>query len=134
MAVQKVDVLIVDDDKNICDILTNYCKGLDLFKNIVVAQDGVMASLKLQNQSFGLIILDLNLPKKSGLDVLRDLAPKKGTDIKNRPEDILVISGALDRTVLTNVAQQGVKNFLAKPFDEAAFKNKVTMMFLPKVW
>ena len=59
-----MDILIVDDDLNICNLLQSYCEDLNLFQNIVVAVNGDDASLKIRNQVFNLVILDIHLPKK----------------------------------------------------------------------
>lgn len=122
-----IDVLIVDDDKNICAIMKEYLEEMNCFRLIVEAHDGSLASSKLQNQKFGLIILDMNMPKKSGLDLIRDLEPPS----ENKKDNVLVISGTLDRDLIARVIQRGVKNFLVKPFDEASFKDKVSKMITP---
>lgn len=119
-----IDVLIVDDDKNICAIMKEYLEEMNCFRLIVEANDGNLASSKLQNQKFGLIILDMNMPKKSGFDLIKEFeAPSE-----NKKENVLIISGTLDRDLIARVIQRGVKNFLVKPFDEAAFKDKVSKM------
>lgn len=129
----KRDVLIVDDDKDVCEILTEYCHKMGCFKNIVVAHDGLMAIQKLRNQKFSLIVLDLNMPKKSGHDLLADLA----TDDVNQKENILIVSGFLEKEIIRKIIGRGVKFFLVKPFDEAAFQDRVlkilsTPIIVPK--
>jgi response regulator of citrate/malate metabolism len=119
-----IDVLIVDDDKNICAIMKEYLEEMGTFRLIVEAHDGSIASSKLQNQKFGLIILDMNMPKKSGFDLIKDFEPP----CVNKKDNVLVISGTLDRDLIARVIQRGVKNFLVKPFDEESFKDKVTKM------
>ena len=83
---------------------------------------------KLQNQIFGLIILDMNMPKKSGVHLLTEFAVDKTNKNKNDVKNVLVVSGTLDRDLLAKIVQSGIKNFLTKPFDEATFKEKVTKM------
>jgi response regulator of citrate/malate metabolism len=119
-----IDALIVDDDKNICAIIKEYLESMRCFRLIVTANDGSIATQKLQNQSFALIILDMNMPKKSGVDLLKEFDGTSSTS--NKIENILVISGTLDRDLIARVIQRGVKNFLVKPFDEASFKDKVS--------
>jgi response regulator of citrate/malate metabolism len=119
-----IDVLIVDDDKNICAIMKEYLEEMHAFRLIVEAHDGSIASSKLQNQKFGLIILDMNMPKKSGFDLIKDFEPP----CVNKKDNVLVISGTLDRDLIARIIQRGVKNFLVKPFDEESFKDKVTKM------
>lgn len=115
------DVLIVDDDKNICEILKEYCLNMGCFKNIVFANDGIMATQKLRNQKFSLILLDMNMPKKSGLDLLGEF--EKGA--LNQRESVLIVSGTLEKDLISKIIERGVKTFLVKPFDEPAFQDRV---------
>lgn len=115
------DVLIVDDDKNICEVLKEYCHNMGCFKNIVFAHDGIMATQKLRNQKFALILLDMNMPKKSGLDLLGEF----GAGSLNPKENILIVSGTLEKELIAKVIGQGVKTFLVKPFNEPTFQDRV---------
>jgi response regulator of citrate/malate metabolism len=115
------DVLIVEDDKNICEILREYCHNMGCFKNIVFANDGIMATQKLRNQKFALILLDLNMPKKSGVELLNEF--EKGA--LNQRESVLIVSGTLEKDVIAKVISHGVKTFLVKPFDESSFQDRV---------
>jgi response regulator of citrate/malate metabolism len=115
------DVLIVDDDKNICEVLREYCHNMGCFKNIVFANDGIMATQKLRNQKFALILLDMNMPKKSGYDILSEFGP----DTLNQKENILVVSGTLEKDLISKILGRGVKIFLVKPFDEPTFQDRV---------
>lgn len=116
------DVLIVDDDKDVCEILSEYCHNLGCFKNIVKAHDGILATLKLRNQKFSLILLDINMPKKSGYDILNELDAEKSL---NKKETVLIVSGTLEKEIITKIINCGVKTFLVKPFDEATFQERV---------
>ncbi len=115
------DVLIIDDDRGICEILTEYCHNLGCFKNIVLAYDGITATQKLRNQKFSLILLDMNMPKKSGLDLLGEFEPGH----LNTKSSVLIVSGTLEKEIISKVLEKGVKTFLVKPFDEAIFQERV---------
>lgn len=121
------DVLIVDDDKDICEILKQYCTNLGCFRNIILANDGAIASNKLRNQKFALILVDLKMPKKSGLDLIRELDDKT----LNKKSSVMIVSGTLDKTMLEKGVSLGIKNYLPKPFDEASFQEKVLRMLAP---
>lgn len=116
------DVLIVDDNVEICEILQQYCKNLNCFKNILIANDGGSATAKLKNQKFGLILLDLDLPKRSGIEILSEFYHGSHND----KESVVIISGTLDQTKLAKLVNIGVKNILAKPFDEEKFRQKIS--------
>lgn len=115
------DVLICDDDKNICEIIKIYCENMGCFKTIVFAHDGITATQKLRNQKFALVCLDISMPKKTGYDLIGDV---EATNI-NSKENILVVSGTLEKDLIAKIIQSGVKNFMVKPFDEQSFQEKV---------
>ena len=115
------DVLIVDDDSDLCNIVKSYCKNMGCFRNILIANDGANASAKMRNQKFALILLDVNMPKKSGVDLLREVDDNSINSIN----DIMIVSGVLDKTVVEKGISSGIKHFLPKPFTEADFQTKV---------
>jgi two-component system chemotaxis response regulator CheY len=115
------DVLICDDDKDICEILKIYCENMGCFKNIVLAHDGITATQKLGNQKFALICLDISMPKKSGYDLIGDIRLSTINSIDN----ILIVSGTLEKDLIAKIFASGVKNFMVKPFDEKQFQEKV---------
>nr|BDT28592.1 response regulator [Bacteriovorax sp. HI3] len=115
------DVLICDDDKAICEILREYCEHMGCFKNIVFAHDGITATQKLRNQKFALICLDMSMPKKTGYDLIGEF---DNNSINNK-DNILVVSGTLEKDLIAKILQSGVKSFMVKPFDEKQFQEKV---------
>jgi len=115
------DVLIVDDDKEVLDVLEMYCENLVCFRNIIKANDGVMASGKIRNQEFCLILLDIHMPKKSGTDLVKEISNTGVSSLNS----VIIVSGELDKKVITEVMSRGVKHFMVKPFDEEGFKAKV---------
>lgn len=116
------DVIIIDDDRGVIEVLELYCENLGIFRNIIKAKDGSEASKKLANQKFCLILLDINMPRKSGVDIIKEVADKNHP---NSLESIVIVSGELNKTVLAEAMKRGVKNFLVKPFDETQFIERV---------
>ena len=80
-----------------------------------------MASQKLNNQKFHLILLDITMPKKSGLNLLAELKP----DALNQKDSVVIVSGTLEKEVIAKIINAGVKTFLVKPFDEPTFQERV---------
>lgn len=116
------DVIIIDDESGVLDVLEVYCENLGIFRNIIKARDGSEASKKLANQKFALILLDINMPRKSGVDIIKELAEK---DHPNDPQSVIIVSGELNKEVLAESMKRGAKNFIVKPFDEDQFSEKV---------
>lgn len=115
------DVLICDDDKGICEILKEYCVNMGCFKNIVIAHDGITATQKLRNQKFALVLLDISMPKKTGYDLISEFVPGS----LNVKENILIVSGTLEKDLIAKIIHNKVTNFMVKPFDETQFQEKV---------
>ena len=115
------DVMVIEDEAEVAETLEMYLKNMDCFRNVVHSYDGTTAISKLANQAFSLILIDLNIPRRSGLDVLKYIADHEGNDIK----DVIMVSGAFEKKSITKAMQYGAKHFLVKPFDEEAFREKV---------
>lgn len=74
-------------------------------------QDGVAAELSLANDTYELLLLDLGLPRKSGLDILKGLRAKKNS----MPVLILTARDAVADRV--KGLDSGADDYLVKPFD-----------------
>ena len=123
-------VLIVEDNHDISNLIKSYIDNMGCFKQVVTAQDGSMASIKLKNQKFDIIFMDIEMPKKDGDEVIRELSIDKRA--LNKPEDVVVISASLDKEMLAKLIKIGVKNFIAKPFLEADFQEKALKILSTK--
>ncbi len=105
-------ILIVDDDVDIAAMLeerlqvSGYCT--------VIARDGVRALGQVEQDSPHVILLDLGLPKLSGLDVLKRLSQlKPAGDI---PVVVMTAHGSVQPAV--EAMKQGAYDFLTKPLDK----------------
>jgi len=119
------DCLIVEDDQTVREALKLYCEKLKVFRTIVTAEDGSVAIKKLGKQHFSLILLDIAMPKKSGIQVLESI--KKSEE--NSVDNVLIISGTLDQGALKQIVDMGVRDFLVKPFDQSLFQEKTRSKF-----
>ena len=76
-------ILLVEDDVFVRDIYSRELKKGDY--EIVLAEDGQIGIDKATTEQFDLILLDIMLPKKTGIDVLRELRassePYKNTPV-----------------------------------------------------
>jgi two-component system response regulator CpxR len=101
-------ILLVDDDVELCEILTEYlsAEGLDL----EAAHDGVRGLERARSGEHALVILDLLLPGLRGLDVLQRLRADS-----NIPVLILTARGEdVDRILGLEL---GADDYLPKPFN-----------------
>ncbi len=101
-------ILVVDDDTFMRGFITETLRRLG--KEIVAASDGAEAIRKIEEESFDLVISDIKMPFKDGLDVLKA--------VKACSPQTLVILATAHGTVETAVEAMrlGAWNFLLKPF------------------
>lgn len=117
-------VLIVEDDKNI-----NKLMALSIGKGFEISQiyDGGEAIALVRNIRPDLVILDLMLPHKDGLDICQTI--KSDPLINNT---IVILVSAMDPTSNRfKGIKYGADYYIKKPFDPAQLKSLVTI-FLKK--
>jgi DNA-binding response OmpR family regulator len=103
-------LLIIDDNKDITDVMMVYCdsKGLDC----TVINDGNDGLNLIRNSNdFDLIMLDLAMPDFSEKDIINSLKKDNLLDERN-----IVVFTASDRKVLEEIRNGGVKAIFKKPF------------------
>lgn len=101
-------ILIAEDDSILADGLT---RSLRLSGYAVDAvSDGVAATSALSSQEFDLLILDLGLPRLSGLEVLAKLRSKNS----HLPVLILTAADSVEQRV--KGLDLGADDYMAKPF------------------
>lgn len=102
-------VLIVDDEKNIRVALSRCLKNEGY--NVALAKDGYEALSMIESQDFNLILIDYQMPKKNGIEVLRELREK---DIKTNAI-IMTAYGTID--IAVDTMKLGAVDFISKPFE-----------------
>ena len=107
----KEKILIVDDEKDICKILSTLVKG-EGFKPLV-ASNGTEALKIIQAEMPALLIADIKMPGMSGMELMQQA---KGLD-QNLPT--ILITGHADTKGAVNAIKEGAHDYLAKPFDNS---------------
>ena len=77
MEEQKLTLLIVDDNSSFIDRIISLLEETCTLDKIGVAHDYKEAISYLENENPEIILLDIKLPGKSGIEVLRDIKKKK---------------------------------------------------------
>lgn len=107
---RKCNVLIVDDEFLARKLLTEYVSKLDYLNLVDTCADATKAMEVLNNEQIDILLLDIQMPDISGMEMLRL--------INNKPAVILTTAYseyAVDAFTL------GVVDYLLKPFDYARF-------------
>jgi PAS domain S-box-containing protein len=102
-------VLVVDDDRDYAQLLKRLLERQGFA--VELAHDGDDALRKILSKRYQLVILDKNLPKRSGLDVLQEM--RNSRSLHRVP--VIVISGSAHAEEAEHTAQiLGAKKFLSK--------------------
>ncbi len=121
--------LIVDDNLDYREFLADTLRDTSNFKFIIEASNGIEAFNKLKLQEFHLIILDLHMPKSSGIDFLLK-AQKLLKEKKN--SKIIVSSAHITEDTIKECITLGAHLFLTKPFNPDFFLEKVFFLLNKK--
>lgn len=117
-------ILVVDDFATMRRIVKNILRQLG-FDNVVEADDGTTALTKLQNEKIDFVITDWNMPKMSGLELLK--AIRSSDNLKDIPV-LMVTAEALQENIVAAI-KAGVSNYVVKPFDAATINEKMQKIF-----
>jgi GAF domain-containing protein/FixJ family two-component response regulator len=102
-------VLVVDDAQGVVDFLSDYVLRPNGY-NVLSAVDGEGGLSLAMSAKPDLIILDLEMPRMSGMEVLEALN-REGVDIP-----VIVITFHGSETIAAQMFRLGVKNYITKPF------------------
>lgn len=110
-------ILIVEDNS---DIATLYQRALMLHDN-TVAHSAESAMMHLQENEYDLVILDLHLPARSGLDVLKNIRANGHSGTK-----VFVISA--DDLMRQTCEAIGIEAWMTKPIELDVFIDRVNTL------
>ena len=113
MTSNRKKILVVEDDKILRDTLSDHL-GRDY--EIVQAEDGEQALNFVLDARPDLIILDLLLPKLSGLDLLERVRKYPETDVARTK--VIIFSNFSKPEYLTKAQQLGVAEYLVKTLND----------------
>ena len=119
-------VLVVDDNKEITDMLALYfeTQGIDF----AAINDGEQGLEPIRNENTDLVLLDLAMPKFSGVDVVDYLMKENLLDSKNI---IIFTASSVSPQLFDDLINRGIKGILKKPVDMNELENLITR-FRPK--
>ena len=111
----KKKILIVDDDQDICETLSDILdeEGYD----VVTASDGQEALEKIRQGSFNLVITDIKMPIMDGMALLKEIE-KSHKDI-----EVIVITSYGNEGQQVEAARLGAYEYLNKPLNLDQLKN-----------
>jgi len=112
------NILVVDDDINICEVLREALEHMGHF--VTVANHGREGLQRVMERSFDLLLLDLRMPVMGGFQMLQSLR----TTVKSSVP-VLVLTGYASLESLFECTELGISGYLPKPFRLDELESKV---------
>lgn len=111
MEKQKLTALIVDDNVSFIDRVSSLLEEACQLGRIEAAHNYDEAIAYLENESPGIILMDINLPGKSGIEILREIRRR------NKKYFIIMISNHDNEYYREQCKYLGAEHFLDKSGD-----------------
>jgi len=115
-----IDVLVVDDDFMVARVHRGFVERVPGFRVVGEAHTGAAAIDAVRDLSPHLVLLDIYLPDRSGLEVLQTLRAQEELAV-----DVIVVTAARDVETIREAMLGGVAQYLVKPFGFAALHERL---------
>ncbi len=102
-------ILIVEDDVAFCTMLQTYLKKKDF--EVSTAFSASEAFSLLEKNKFEIIISDVRLPDKEGLEILREVKSKEPQS------EVIMMTSYAEIKMAVNAMKEGAFDYIAKPFN-----------------
>jgi two-component system chemotaxis response regulator CheY len=122
--IQKIQILIVDDDNEVRNVIKNYLMHFG-FSSFLEARDGAEAYRFIldMRQRIDLIISDWEMPKTDGLTLLK--AVRSNPKRAETPFIMVTSQQSQERMKITKAKQSAVNSYIVKPFRADVLREKV---------
>ncbi len=123
-------ILLVEDNPDHAELTMEVLAALEAQYEVIWAKDGVEAvGVLLENDSVihpTLVLLDLNMPKMGGLDVLRRLRSEEST--RNIP--VVILTTSKEESDVVDSYNLGANSYIVKPVNHEQFTLAVEQLGL----
>lgn len=109
----KIRIVIADDNRDFCEILSEYLNSQEDIEVVGIAKDGAEAYDLIINLMPDVAIIDVIMPHLDGLGVLEKLS---NTSLQNKPIYIMLSAVGQDKITQSAMAL-GAEYYIIKPFD-----------------
>ncbi|MBS4022732.1 MAG: response regulator [Dethiobacter sp.] len=112
-----IRTVIVEDDPMVMQVNTQYINDIGCFDIVGTAESGSIAVEIIRGLLPDLVILDIYLPDKSGIEVLKELRSC------NIPTDVILVTAARDVEAIQHAFRYGAVDYIIKPFKYSRLKS-----------
>ena len=123
--------MLIEDDPDHAELIIDVLRTENVKKEIILLKDGLEALDYLQKididgngeirSQIDMVILDLNLPKVKGMDVLKFLK----NDSRYSSIPVVILSTSADHDTIETAYKNGVNSYITKPISYEGFVEKI---------
>ncbi|MCC3143780.1 sporulation transcription factor Spo0A [Halanaerobium sp. Z-7514] len=125
-----IDVFIVDDNKEFCQLLAEFLEMNEDFNVAGIAHNGEEAlDLLAEKESPDVLIIDLIMPHLDGMGVLEEL----NSEDRVREMKIIALTAFGHDQMMKKVIQLGVDYYIMKPFDLDKLAMRIRQLMEPEI-
>ncbi len=106
--------ILIAEDSSVILNLTKKILELQNYR-ILTAKNGSEVINQVQNQKIDAILMDLNIPKKNGMECTKEIRSSDNKDIANIP--IIAVTGNANNYTMEQFKEAGINAYLPKPLD-----------------
>ena len=133
---EAVDILLVEDNPQDAELTIRALKKHNLANRLILVEDGAEAldfifgrgkyAIRANGDPPRVVLLDLKLPKLSGLEVLRVLKQ----DERTRSIPVVIVTSSREDPDIKTAYALGANSYVVKPVDFDAFAESVSSLGL----
>ena len=118
---KKTNVLMIDDNIELVKMVKEYFKNNKEIEVTLTANDGVEGLNLIENnqEDYDVIVLDLIMPNKDGMSVLKDMKEKK------LDKKVIVLTSFNTQEVIREASELGISYFILKPFELTELEKRI---------
>jgi len=120
-------IMIVDDEELNIEVVKEYLK-IDGYENLVSTNDARQAVAAIYHEKPDLVLLDLNMPQVSGLDILQEL--RSDQQLSGMP--VIVLTANTDCETKIRALKLGATDFLYKPIHDGELLARLRNILMAK--
>jgi len=103
-------ILVIDDDQAVCNYLNIFLLQTGIF-DVTTLSDSARAHQELKNNKYDILLLDMDMPEVTGLDILK-IIQDNSIDVET-----IVLTGVEDISLAVSAMKLGAIEYLTKPVD-----------------
>jgi len=122
----KTRILIVDDNKEFCQLLEEYLNEQKDFKVVGVAYNGEEGLKLLKEEGPDILVLDLIMPHLDGIGVMEEMKRLRINEVKT-----IILTAFGQEEITQRVVELGANYYIMKPFDLDKLAERIRQLIKP---